>query len=809
MLPTVSLALAVLAQVPPAAPPAATERVSISAERLSYEAGLVHAVGRTHVKTDGASLRADEIRYDQNARTVTARGNVMLAVARSGYWVALADGVTVKLDGSDVTEVLLDNGVLLKKQKTTAEALFAAQTPDELRKLGSTALVMSGSRLERDGDEWRVHDLKLTPCDCDPTQPSWRVQARYATVDLEEQYATLQLPSVWVKSVPVFWLPWIALPLSDRRSGLLAPKPVFNGPSGFSLDLPVFITLGDSYDATLTPGYYAGLVDSKGNPVSGVKGPRLQTEFRYAPSTRTSGRFTFGLIDDQHPTRDPVNGAPTGGRRGVRSEGSIQHSQELGGGWHDRIDASFVSDGFYVQDLTADIIAREAEYLRSTAVLFRRSEGVYAGIEVGLRQDLGAGGDRRWGYGFFDPAGPNTLQRLPALTVAVPDRPLLGPIRAAFRLEYARLAPLLGATGDEGVLADEGRPYAVIDGQRQPLRRSELHARLFCPGCGLADTGEADRIWQPGEREARDRLDLLPRLSTSLSFGRFGTVTPYAAYRQDVYLGEVTGRLSHRGYPLFGVSAETALARTFGDLKHTLAPSAEIRYVPAVFGDEPAPYDEIDTAFPLLPGERRFLHGVVELRQQLLARNGQAVREVARLDLGQGFDLLSRDWGDAAVRASVAHPPFTFSALARIDVATGTLAQLSANLSVDSGRGDALYAAYERLDAEGSRRTRQSIDALVGPPAPKLEDAFAEQLTFGGRASLRFGLTLSYDVLVQRTTQKLSVGQHVLGLSYGPACDCWRVSGYLAQRAAGPALLTRMPEFGITLTLSRFGSFGT
>src|SRR6185295_13200438 len=106
-------------------------------------------------------------------------------------------------------------------------------------------------------NSFAVDDLAFTPCECGPGEPSWRVEANNANVKMGER-AILTWPVVYVHSVPVFALPWLYLPLAERRSGLLVPRPTTSSLFGFGIDQPVFLTLGRSYDLTLTPGYYTG-----------------------------------------------------------------------------------------------------------------------------------------------------------------------------------------------------------------------------------------------------------------------------------------------------------------------------------------------------------------------------------------------------------------------------------------------------------------------------------------------------------------------------------------------------------------------
>ena len=50
----------------------------------------------------------------------------------------------------------------------------------------------------------------------------------------------------------------------------------------------------------------------------------------------------------------------------------------------------------------------------------------------------------------------------------------------------------------------------------------------------------------------------------------------------------------------------------------------------------------------------------------------------------------------------------------------------------------------------------------------------------------------------------LVFSQHSLAVSYAPACDCFRLDLIATQRPA----IKLIPDFSVSLTISRFGSFG-
>ncbi|WP_163996971.1 LPS-assembly protein LptD [Pyxidicoccus caerfyrddinensis] len=861
------------------------ETVELAADFVAYEADkqVLTARGHCELRTGDMLLRADEVTYDEAGQVATASGNVMFV--GPGGMAAVADSVRVDIRSFEAN---LQGGLFMQKRGVTLEAMLSAKTPQELRAMGETPVIISGTRIRRTGpNSFVVDDLAFTPCECGPGEPSWRVEASAANVVLGER-ATLTWPVVYVRSVPVFALPWLYLPLAERRSGLLIPKPSSSSQNGFALEQPVFFTLGRSYDVTFTPGYFTGggdveRVDTRGNEdkedditykepgLFGVKGPRLLTEFRYVPSERARGRVTLGLLYDSRPRVDPMTydffryppSAPVpllvvDEARGLRGEASWQHTQELGNNWFDRVDASIVSDGKYTRDLTADILAREFQYLRSTAALYKREDDFYAGMDVSLRQDI------RWPYRYFqdnhvpavlDPAEPDrpapiSFQRLPGITVALPERPLslLGGLTAGLRVEYSRLSPVLNGYGDEGV-----------DGVFRPS--ATYIPPWYSPEAGTLplpqDTFQSNGVYDSADREARDRVDFSPRLSTSFGLGNYARVTPSLGLRQDFWAGEVSGRTFQRGYPIAGLLVDSQVATTWSGradakYRHAITPSLEVRYVPGGWGRVPTVggskdgppqlYDEVDAAAPLHPDGRTrgFLHAVLAVDQSLRFKRGANMQEPVRLRIGQGFDLTRQGSNpanpdekgpllrDTFARLSAGAGVITAGGQIRMDPNTGRITQLSADFNIDNGKGAGLYARFDdylassgaAIDAGadplavGPDAVRRRLDTLVGsasfeapglPPAERVQTLIA-----GTRLKLGFGLGVRYEAYVQPlyedSTSKESkpLYQQTLGLSYGPACDCWRLEGVMILRRDST------PEFGgINLSVAGFGSFGS
>lgn len=799
------------------------ERLTLSGERQLHDGQrkLSTVEGNAKLRGDGLAIDADRIVYDEVNSAATASGHVVVRIARHGLAAVTGEVVTLRLDGEDVTDVYVVEGRAETKKDTTAEALLAAETVEALDRTGKTQVLLEGNHLVHRGAIWSSEHLLLVPCECDFSKPSWGVEAFGASVDTEHERVSLSSPVVRVYHVPVLWFPWLSLPLNDRQSGLLFPKPGYNVLNGFSLDVPVFVTLGRSADVSLTPGFFTGGTSGP----SGVMGPRLLTELRYVPSTRATGRLFIGALWDFKPVRDPLF-APLVGTdaRGLRGELSWTHAQDFDGGFGVRAELSAYSDGYYNRDLTTDVIATSAGLLRSGATAFHRGEHHLLTLDLTLRQDL------VFGYDWLGRApnvpmstsprfGPGVLQRLPALTLTVPRVTLAGPLSVDLTGEFVRLAPLFSLTGDEGAGARE------VDGFDQTGEvswdcRTQRAFGFGGQACGevIDKQGQGDRLWQRGEREARDRLMVFPRAWLA---GRLGPVatSAWVGWRQSLWAGEASQRTWQRGVLVADARAELELSKVYGTVRHTLQPLVAVRAVPLILtgssdatSAEPVPYDEVDASVPR--GGMARAQAIVELRQRLVRRGGA---ELARLDLGQGFRLLapgqSAGLAESYGRLSTQIGWFRLQLSARMEPTTARLTRLGGQTAFDDGAGHGISLFYENLLDDGSDLTRAPIDLLFGDVVPSTS---TRAQTVGAGAWWKFGpVGLRYDVqLTQRkwlatdVDPVLALGQHGLSVSFAPACDCWRLEVAAIQRLK-PDNSIGVPEFAANLTVSRFGSIGT
>jgi LPS-assembly protein len=266
---------------------------------------------------------------------------------RSDQLIINREDATATLTG-DVT--LREPGVLLlgdnaKIYSNTGEAvMYDAQFVFHEEHLRGTA-----DRLERDEDSV-IHVHKGIFTFCAPGENDWAVLSDNLEIDLDEGLATAHDATIEVEGVPVFYTPWLRLPLDDRRrTGFLWPDFGNDTDGGLDINVPFYFNLAPNYDAL----YGSRFIQERGldhelqmrylNPYVGhwlVAGAYLKNDERYRDQ----------IPDDESADR---------WLSVVRQNGLFDER------WRSRIDYSKASDVDYMKDLeTANIDAQ-----RSTSLL--------------------------------------------------------------------------------------------------------------------------------------------------------------------------------------------------------------------------------------------------------------------------------------------------------------------------------------------------------------------------------------------------------------------------------------------------------
>ena len=569
--------------------------------------------------TDHASvpieLRARQVQSTLGGRSVVngdaaiRQGNRMLDGTRFEI-----DERTSRIDAPDGMRLRAPGLDVLAASGTAWLADDRAEVADAEFVLTDTGHRGTSARLVRQRDKIELDRAVLTGCP--PQDRAWAM--RVATVEIAEgePFAHARHARLKLGGVPVFYAPYLRLPLSgERSSGFLFPNVGFNDDDGMDISVPYYLNLAPNYDATLTPRWIAR------------RGTGIEAEVRHLDRySRNDLGMAFlagdSLYDGELPREDFRARRPDADF--VPADRWLLSTTHHGryGPWRTLLDYTAVSDNDYFIDLGSEVA------VASRVSLERRAEVQY------LRGGLFA---RLWAQGFqrLEP-GLEPYRRLPEANLTY-DGGLPGP--AAWSVGAAWSAFQRSGMA-RGVLAITGERLHVEPRIRLPLSRPWGFLNLSA-GLRLTDytldgqapgtSADESRAVQLGIADAgifleRDLPDgwiqtLEPRLNYLVQsyaeqnhLPRFDTTVPAISYRQLFRDNRFAGfdRIGDANRIAFGLTSRL-LSTTTGAERFTarLGVARHFRDRRVTLGGRPGP-DETRRTSPVA-GEVQTALGPVSL----------------------------------------------------------------------------------------------------------------------------------------------------------------------------------------------------
>lgn len=291
--------------------------VSANRTELSYES---HArfIGDVEFIQGQRVIQADYAEVDQQQQIMTARGNLLFTTPA----VTLqSQSLTAQMDGYN-TEL------------QQADYWFNGQ---QVHGHANSFRIQQGRYLILD---------KATFTTCPGDQPDWLLRAAEIKIDSQKEWAEIHQATIEVADIPVLYLPYLTLPISDKRtSGFLFPKITTSTSNGLDLSLPYYFNLAPNYDLLLTPRQLTN------------RGFQLNTEFRYLLDEQ-QGELNLEYLGSD----DKLNGED-------RYLINWQHQAKLDSNWRLNTDYTQVSDDNYFNDLGSKVANRTDNQLYRTANL--------------------------------------------------------------------------------------------------------------------------------------------------------------------------------------------------------------------------------------------------------------------------------------------------------------------------------------------------------------------------------------------------------------------------------------------------------
>ena len=175
---------------------------------------------------------------------------------------------------------------------------------------------------------------------CLPGYNSWSVVGSQVIQDREEEVAEIWNARFKLGAVPIFYSPYLQLPIGDRRrSGFLIPNAKYGSSKGFEFVLPYYWNIAPQADATITPHYMS------------KRGMQLENEFRYLT------QFGAGLMEFDYLPSDNQYDKDKAARNIAEDKSNYrwlfywQHAGVYDQHWRFNADYTKVSDPYYFNDL--------------------------------------------------------------------------------------------------------------------------------------------------------------------------------------------------------------------------------------------------------------------------------------------------------------------------------------------------------------------------------------------------------------------------------------------------------------------------
>jgi lipopolysaccharide assembly outer membrane protein LptD (OstA) len=222
------------------APTSSTE-IKIVAEHEERVENIFRAWGKVRIEYGELTLFADWVEIDTETKDVLARGTP----------------VTLHLPGETISMEELQGN--LDSTEGILEKVHGQVQP---------SVTYGADRVERINQDL-YHMERAWFTSCSQATPRWRFTSSRANLK-KEHYLEMWNSVIYLKKVPVFYLPYFRYPLDEERStGFLMPAAGYNGQKGFTFSQSFYWAMRRNMDATFNLDYFS------------ARGLGAATEYRY------------------------------------------------------------------------------------------------------------------------------------------------------------------------------------------------------------------------------------------------------------------------------------------------------------------------------------------------------------------------------------------------------------------------------------------------------------------------------------------------------------------------------------------------
>ncbi len=491
----------------------ASEALEVHAATVERRAedGITVAEGAVDITFRDLRFRADRVVLHEETKDLVADGNVIL------------DDGPDRFQGEHL-ELNLETQIgFIENAQGFAQSYY-----------------FTGERIEKLGEgRYRIRGASLTTCE--GSRPDWKFRSRSASLHIDN-YLTTWHPSLWVKRLPVFYLPYAVFPVKrDRSTGFLVPELQINEVEGWVIKNAFFWAPRENFDATLSLDYYRNLGFGQG------------LETRYIISAGTSGQLDGYYIKSRDTETERWNV-------------DFNHLQALPYDIKGRAKVNVQSDRSFGRSFGENLEERSLEKTTSNFSLARRWSAYNLVVSGQFQESLVSEEE-------------TSITRFPEVTLDRSPNRFLG-------------------TGLFWKLFVEGVKLESKKTEERPVMEEQVESDIPQDG--------TETVLESVVTELRTvRWYIAPEISWPYALGGWGSVTPALGYREAYYSRGLDGEALDRGGPHYRLSLEgPRLYRVFDagggpgqveKFKHLIEPRVKYLYTPEVDQENVPRFDSLDS----------------------------------------------------------------------------------------------------------------------------------------------------------------------------------------------------------------------
>ncbi len=510
----------------------------INAQTITYnqKTHIYTATGEVKIYKDDKTLYAESIQYNQDTMDTKSIGGVRLVVGKD---ILKGDEININLKTGIGT--IINGTIFIEK----------------------THFFIRGDRIRKTGESsYIINNGSITTCDGD--LPPWRITGKEVDITLEK-YGIVRHAALWTKSIPIFYVPYMIIPINTKRqSGLLPPQMGYSSRNGIEFIQPCYWAINQAFDATF---YYHHIQN---------RGEKLGAEYRYAFSDFSKGTLMIDSFDDRKVDDGTGDSSQKWGYsddRFLRKNSDrywfrMKLDQELPFNFTSKLDLDIVSDQDYLNEFSSS----------------------YTGYDTTKKYF-----DSEFGRDIDD---QNDFVRENSLNI--------NKIWSQYSLNTELLwyDNVINRRQSETDSTLQQLPVITFNALKQSVFKNLLFADM---------NSEYSNFYRK-DGITGQRVDVLPRIYLPMHYKNYFTFEPSAGFRQTLwYLNRTEDDLSeetvdnyqHREIYDLNVDLSTDLFNVFlikgqstHKIKHTLIPRLEYSYIPDVDQTEYPDFDDTDRIEP-------------------------------------------------------------------------------------------------------------------------------------------------------------------------------------------------------------------